>query len=82
MPSDQEVAEDLERVFIHCCLRMPRIFYVTIKIQKDPISLMKYYAYKLTEKVGFNGVKGEYREENVKIHSQNLAIKDMESAGQ
>lgn len=43
---------------------------------------MKYYAYELTEKVGFNGVKGEYREENVKIHSQNLAIKDMESAGQ
>lgn len=36
---------------------------------------MKYYAYELTEKVGFNGVKGEYREENVKIHSQNLAIK-------
>ena len=65
MPSDQEVAEDLERVFIHCCLRMPRIFYVTTKIQKDPISLLKYYAYELTEKVGFNGVKGEYREENV-----------------
>jgi len=37
---------------------------------------------KLTEKVGFNGVKGESREENVKIHSQNLAIKNMEGTGQ
>ena len=37
---------------------------------------------KLTEKVGFNGAKGGSREENVKIHSQNLTIKDMEGIGQ
>ena len=50
MPSEQEVAEDPELVFTHCCLRMPRIFYVITKIQNDPISLMKYYAYEINWK--------------------------------
>ena len=50
MPSEKEVAEDPELVFTHCCLRMPRIFYVITKIQNDPISLMKYYAYEINWK--------------------------------
>ena len=47
MPSDQKAAKDLELVSSHYCLRMPRIFHVTTIIQKDPSSLMKYYAYKI-----------------------------------
>ena len=47
MPGDQKVAEDLELVSSHYCLRMPRIFHVTTKIQKDPSSLIKYYAYEI-----------------------------------